>query len=115
MTIYPGDHYPAGGHGEGDRWIPEDPGDGPMPELTLVAGANESPVYFDEPAGNEHISTGPRQPAAGGSFEYFYGGQESYAPPSSLVPQDQAREAARQFATSGGKRPATTALKFPDL
>jgi hypothetical protein len=112
VTIYPGDHYPHGGYGEGDRWIPEDPGDGPMPELTLVVGAGESPLYWEEPAGKELISVSAhpaRQNADEDSFEYFYGGQESYAPRSSLVPRDQAREAARQFAASGGRRPATIA------
>jgi hypothetical protein len=109
VTIYPGDHYPHGGYGEGDRWIPEDPGDGPMPELTLVVGAEESPVYWDEPPGKELISAGAHQagqPPGEDSFEYFCGGQESYAPPSSLLPQDQAREVARSFAASG-QRPAT--------
>jgi hypothetical protein len=112
VTIYPGDHYPHGGHGEGNRWIADDPGDGPMPELTLIVGAEESPLYWDEPSGMELISAGARQASQGAgdeSFEYFYGGQESYAPRSALVPRDQAREAARLFAASGGQQPATIA------
>jgi hypothetical protein len=39
-------------------------------------------------------------------LEFFYGGQESYAPAWSLVPAEQAREAARQFLASSGQRPA---------
>jgi hypothetical protein len=112
VTIYPGDHYPHSGYGEGDRWIPEDPGEGRMPELTLVVGTEESPLYWDEPAGNQLVSLGAPQAGQAAdedSFEYFYGGQESYAPRSSLVPRNQAREAVRLFAASGGERPAAIA------
>jgi hypothetical protein len=112
VTIYPGDRYPHGGHCEGDRRIDEDPGGGPMPQLTMVVGAEESPLYWDEPPGKELISVGAHQASQGAgedSFEYFYGGQESYAPRSALVPRDQAREAARLFAASGGQQHATIA------
>jgi hypothetical protein len=104
VQIYAGDQYPEEGHGEGDRWIPADPGDGPQTVLFFTLGADHSPVYWIEPSGREHTSLGvPGNDEP--EFEYLYGGQESYAPAWSLVPTEQAREAARQFLASGGKQP----------
>jgi Immunity protein Imm1 len=103
--IYAGEHYPEIGHAENGSWIPATPGDGKQPELLLTVGTEQSPVYWTDPADNQHISQGP----AGSDhpeLEYFSGGQETYAPAWSLVPTGQAREAARQFVASGGQRPA---------
>ena len=105
VVIYPGDHYPEEGHGQGNQWIPADPGDGPLPELCLTVGTGQSPVFWDEPGQPELLSQGTAQDAEP-ELEFFYGGQESYAPAWSLIPAEQAREAARQFIVSDGKRPA---------
>ena len=74
----------------------------------LVVGADQSPVSWFDPAQHEHTSVGPRQvqqPEERYFFEFYFGGQESYATESSLVPQEEAREAARRFLASGGQRP----------
>lgn len=108
IHIYAGNRYPERAHAENDRWIPDDPGDGPQPELILVIGADDTPVSWYDPTGREHTGQGPRhvqQPEPREFFEFFYGGQESYAPESSLIPATQAREAARRFMASGGQRP----------
>ncbi|HEY3956207.1 MAG TPA: Imm1 family immunity protein [Streptosporangiaceae bacterium] len=104
ILIYPGDCYPEDGHGEADRWVPADPGDGPRPELVLTIGAVDSPVYWYERDGREHASQGTAHDEEP-EFEYFCGGQQSYAPAWSLIPHEQAREAARQFVATGGQRP----------
>jgi len=116
VHLYAGQRYPHPAHGRGNQWIPEDPGDGPQPELMLVVGAEDSPVSWFDPAGHEHTSVGPRhvhQPEPRYFFEFYFGGQESYATESSLVPSDQAREAARQFLASGGQRPANITWRTP--
>jgi hypothetical protein len=108
ILIYAGNRYPQEAHGKDDRWIPADPGDGPQPTLFLVVGADESPAYWNTPGQDEHSSAGPHpvtQPEPEYFFEYFHGGQETYATQSSLIPQKQAHEAARQFVASGGQRP----------
>jgi hypothetical protein len=104
VQIYAGNHYPQDRHYENGHHVPGDPGDGPQPVLFLTVGDEHSPVYWIEASGQEHTSEGlggPDDP----EFEYLYGGQESYAPAWSLVPREQAREAARQFMASGGQRP----------
>jgi hypothetical protein len=105
IQLYPGHRYPQPGHFDHDTWIPDDPGDGPLPELLLTVGADVSPVYWDEPGGIEDSSTGTASTDEP-EFEYLHSGQLSYAPAWSLVPTAQARQAARLFVTSGGKRPA---------
>jgi hypothetical protein len=108
VVIYAGNTYPEIGHGEADRWIPASPGDGPQPVLMLTVGTSESPVYWTQPDGQQQASKGPRhvtQPEPRYFFEYYYGGQESYATESSLLPREQARDAARLFVASDGKRP----------
>jgi hypothetical protein len=112
VLIYPGDRYPEAAHGEADRRIPDDPGDGPRPELVFTIGADHSPVYWYEPDGREHTSQGPAE-GDEPEFEYFCGGQQSYAPAWSLIPAAQAREAARQFVTSGGQRPGNITWHAP--
>jgi Immunity protein Imm1 len=107
-VIYAGNHYPRPAHARGDTPIPADPGDGPQPELTLVVGATDTPLYWDGPDGSQQVSVGPRlvtQPEPEYFFEFYYGGQESYATESSLIPATQARQAARLFLTNGGQQP----------
>lgn len=116
VILYAGNHYPQEAHAENGRWIPDDPGDGEQPELILTVGASESPLYWDEPGGPQHTSHGPRpvtQPEPEYYFQYLYGGQESYATESSLIPAMQAREAARLFLQNDGKRPGNVAWQFP--
>jgi Immunity protein Imm1 len=104
VQLYAGNHYPQASHYQDGRHVPDDPGDGPQPVLFLTVGTSQSPVYWIDPSGHEHTSQGqPRD--AEPEFEYLYGGQESYAPAWQLVPLGQAREAARQFLASDGKRP----------
>lgn len=108
-VIYAGNHYPRSAHGRGDTAIPADPGDGPRPELTLVVGAPDTPLYWDGADGTQHVSVGPRlvtQPEPEYFFEFYYGGQESYATESSLVSTEDARQAARLFVSSGGQQPS---------
>lgn len=104
VIIYPGNRYPDEGHGAGSQWIPANPGDGPQPELCLTVGAEHSPLFWDQPGQPEYLSKG-HNGGADHEFEFFYGGQESNAPAWSLVPTADAREAARQFLTSGGTQP----------
>jgi hypothetical protein len=117
VHIYAGNHYPQHAHAEGDRWIPDNPGDGPQPQLMLVIGADDTPLSWYDLGGHEHTSLSPHpvpQPEPREFFEFFYGGQESYAPESSLIPHQQAREAARQFLTNNGKRPANITWRTDD-
>jgi len=104
VVIYAGERYPEEGHGDAGGWIPADPGDGDRPELCLVVGAQQSPLYWTSADGARSTSTGPAT-SDEPELEYFHGGQESYAPASSLIPTEQAREAARQFIACNGKRP----------
>jgi Immunity protein Imm1 len=109
VVIYAGNRYPQGAHHSAGRYHPDDPGDGKQPELTFVLGTDQSPLYWNTTGDAEETSTGPHHPAQPEPryfFEYWSGGQESYATESSLVPIAQAREAARQFVASGGQRPA---------
>jgi hypothetical protein len=78
VIIYAGNHYPQRAHGKDDRWVPDDPGDGPLPELFLVVGTDDSPLYWNAPGQTEHENIGPRpvsQPEPQYYFEYFHGGQ----------------------------------------
>lgn len=113
VILYAGNHYPQEAHGGNGSWIPADPGDGGQPELILTVGTGESPLYWDEPGGTQNTSHGPRVvtqwPESEYYFQYLYGGQESYATESSLVPAGQAREAARLFLQKDGKRPGNVA------
>jgi hypothetical protein len=112
VQLYAGDHYPERGHWQAETWIADDPGDGPRPVLFFTAGAKETPLYWIEPDGTEYTSTGPSADDEP-EFEYSYGGQESYAPAWSLIPADQAREAARQFLATGGQRPGNITWQPP--
>jgi Immunity protein Imm1 len=108
VVIYAGNRYPQGPHYSAGSYHPDDPGDGKQPELTLVLGTDESPLYWNTTGDAEEVSIGPHQvtqPEPRYFFEYWSGGQESYATESSLVPSEQAREAARRFVASGGHRP----------
>lgn len=94
IVIYAGDRCPRPAHARGDTPIPADPGDGPQPELTLVVGAPDTPLFWDGPDGTQQVSAGPRQvtqPEPEYFFEFSYGGQDSYATESSLVPAQDAR------------------------
>lgn len=111
VQIYAGNRYPEDAHPDGDHWVPTDPGDGDQPELFLVVGAGQSPLYWTQPPAAQHVSHGQppsqaSQPGDDYAFAYLYGGSQSYAPQSSLVPTEQAREAARLFIATGGQRPA---------
>lgn len=113
VFIYAGNRYPEEGHGRGDRWIPADPGDGPQPEILFTVGNGATPVYWNTAGGDEYSSKGPDDKDEP-EFEYFYGGQESYAPAWSLIPHDQAREAARIFVASNGQRPDNITWRAED-
>jgi hypothetical protein len=112
VGIYAGNHYPDDAHGQGDQWIPADAGDGPQPELMLVIGTTQSPVDWTAPDGANHTSTGTTD-SDEPELEFFLGGQESYAPAWSLVPTEQARQAARLFVASGGQRPGNITWRTP--
>lgn len=108
VVIYAGNRYPRGAHYSAGRYHPDDPGDGKQPELAFVLGSYQSPLYWNTTGGPEHVSTGSHlltQPESRYFFQYWSGGQESYATESSLLPTAQAREAARQFLVSGGAAP----------
>jgi hypothetical protein len=113
VQIYAGNRYPQSSHYSNGRHVPDDPGDGPQPVLFLTVGSEHSPVYWIEADGSEHTSKGAGK-ADEAEFEYLYGGQESYAPAWSLVPHEQAREAARQFVVTGGQRPANITWRCSD-
>jgi hypothetical protein len=106
VQIYAGHRYPEAAHWQGTGHIPADPGDGPRPVLLLTVGADTTPLYWISPDGQEYTSKGPGN-ADEPEFEYLYGGQESYAPASTLIPAKQARAAAEHFHTTNGQRPDT--------
>lgn len=106
VQIYAGHHYPEPAHWQGTRHIPADPGDGPRPVLLLTVGASTTPLYWIASDGHEYTSKGPADTDEP-EFEYLYGGQESYAPASTLIPAEQARTAAEHFHTTSGQRPDT--------
>ena len=112
VQIYAGQRYPEEGHGDESGWIPADPGDGPQPVLFLTVGTDQTPVYWIEADGREHTSKNASDDEP--EFEYLYGGQESYAPAWSLIPANQAREAARQFLATGGQRPGNITWRADD-
>lgn len=94
-------------------------GQGPQPELTLVVGAPDAPVlWWDSLPAARQISVGSRQvpqPEPQDFFGYYSGGQERYAPESSLVSREDSRNAARLFLTSGGHRPVIITWRTPSL
>jgi hypothetical protein len=105
VQLYAGDRYPRSAHWEGTRHMPDDPGDGPRPELLLTLGAARTPLYWTAPDGSEYASKGPSVTSEP-EFEYLYGGQPSYAPASMLVPVAQALDAVTEFFDTNGLRPA---------
>lgn len=96
-----------------------DDGPGPQPELTLVVGADETPVlWWDSLPAARQISVGSRrvsQPEPQDFFGYHSGGQQRFAPESSLVSRADSWQAGRLFLTSGGRRPATITWRVPSL
>jgi hypothetical protein len=95
------------------------PTEGPQPEMTLVVGAEEVPVlWWDSLPAVRQISVGPRQvsqPEPPDFFGYYSGGQQRYAPESSLIPRDDSWQAGRLFLTSHGRRPSTITWRTPSL
>ncbi|HEY2575865.1 MAG TPA: hypothetical protein VGI74_06110 [Streptosporangiaceae bacterium] len=95
------------------------PAEGPPPELTLVVGADDTPVlWWDSLPAARQISIGARrvsQPEPPDFFGYHSGGQQRYAPESSLVSRDESWQAGRLFLTSGGRQPATITWRTPSL
>lgn len=71
------------------------------PRLLVTVGADRVPLYW--PDTDEH-SRGDATTDRGPEFEFLLGIHTVF-PAWSAIPAEQAREAARLFFTSGGKRP----------
>jgi hypothetical protein len=85
-------------------------GAGPRPRLTVVVGADLTPLWWEPTGGGQQVSISPRpagepEPEPDGLFTFHSGGELHTIPAMCLVPREQAWQAARMFLTSGS-RPA---------
>ena len=83
-------------------------GAGPRPRLTVVVGADQTPLWWEPTGGGQQVSVGPRPatgPALDEEFTFYSGGQLHTIPSACLVPRELAWQATRMFLT-GGRRPA---------
>jgi hypothetical protein len=111
VHLSPGNGARPTAHGLENGPGPSVPVTGPQPQLTLVIGADDTPLLWNDnvPAARQ-ISVGPRtvtQPEPQDFFRYNSNGREQSVPESSLIGRDYAWLAARMFVTSGGLRPST--------
>lgn len=71
------------------------------PALMVIVGADRVPLYW---LPTDSLSRGDETEDQAPTFEFLMGGHGEF-PAWSLIPLEQAREAARRFLTSGGQCP----------
>lgn len=74
--------------------------------LGLTVGAEQSTVIWNDPTGHESTSRGPEQTREPMIQVTCYN-QPSWLPTFTLIPSGAARNAAREFLTTGGRRPTS--------